>query len=291
MTRSTILLAVLFFAAAGTVLAQVPPEERIPITNPARLREMGFPPDSKNVYLWSKAAPTTSEAPGEKGPSETETWGTELGYSTLAGTELKAQWDEFHRLVRSENGLACSDNTYIGDALYPYAYSQVQVPEGASLERFLFWAQDSDPDRDLLLVMLETCQDLGRSAPVTTVIANTSTIGSIGYYQGNVSLHGLTANNRLCTYIFKVGLAKCDLSKAKYIHKLQVGWKRQVSPGPAVASFLDVPTTHPFFRYVEALKKAGIAAGCTPGNFCPNDPVTRGQMAVYLSTALGLQWP
>jgi hypothetical protein len=52
-----------------------------------------------------------------------------------------------------------------------------------------------------------------------------------------------------------------------------------------------VPTNHPFFQFVEALAASGITAGCGNGNFCPDAPLTRGQMAVFLSKALGLHWP
>jgi hypothetical protein len=66
----------------------------------------------------------------------------------------------------------------------------------------------------------------------------------------------------------------------------------QVTPAPAVATFPnDVPTTHPFFRFVEALAAAGITAGTGPGTYGIDDPVTRGQMAVFLSIALGLHFP
>jgi S-layer homology domain len=70
----------------------------------------------------------------------------------------------------------------------------------------------------------------------------------------------------------------------------RVGYKLQVSPPPGTATFGDVPTTHLFFQYVEALAAAGITSGCGGGNFCPDAAVTRGQMAVFLSKALGLHW-
>jgi len=58
------------------------------------------------------------------------------------------------------------------------------------------------------------------------------------------------------------------------------------------ATFNDVPTGHPFFQFIEALAASGITAGCGDGtDFCPNAPLTRGQMAVFLSKALGLHWP
>jgi hypothetical protein len=70
-----------------------------------------------------------------------------------------------------------------------------------------------------------------------------------------------------------------------------VGYVLQVSPPPAVATFNDVPTTDPAFQYVEALVASGVTAGCGGGNYCPDAPLTRRQMAVFLAKALGLQWP
>jgi hypothetical protein len=63
-----------------------------------------------------------------------------------------------------------------------------------------------------------------------------------------------------------------------------------VSPAPGSATFNDVPTDHPFFRFIEALYASGITAGCqaAPPLYCPDNPVTRGQMAVFLAKALGL---
>jgi hypothetical protein len=71
---------------------------------------------------------------------------------------------------------------------------------------------------------------------------------------------------------------------------IRVFYKLQVSPAPAMATFADVSTGHPFFQFVEALAASGITAGCGGGNFCPDAPLTRGQMAVFLAKALGLHW-
>lgn len=40
-------------------------------------------------------------------------------------------------------------------------------------------------------------------------------------------------------------------------------------------------------RYIEDFAARGITAGCGDGKYCPNDPVTRHQMAVFLEAALG----
>jgi S-layer homology domain len=70
-----------------------------------------------------------------------------------------------------------------------------------------------------------------------------------------------------------------------------LGYTLQVSPPPATATFNDVPTNDAGFQYIEALAASGITGGCGGGNYCPDNPVTRRQMAVFLAKALGLHWP
>jgi len=63
-----------------------------------------------------------------------------------------------------------------------------------------------------------------------------------------------------------------------------------VSPAPATATFHDVPVGAFGFQHIEALVDSGITAGWRGGNYCPDDDVTRVQMAVFLAKALGLHW-
>jgi hypothetical protein len=51
-----------------------------------------------------------------------------------------------------------------------------------------------------------------------------------------------------------------------------------------------VPTTHPLYQFIEALYNSNITGGCSvsPPLYCPDAPVTRGEVAVFLATALGL---
>jgi S-layer homology domain/Domain of unknown function DUF11/Beta-propeller repeat len=50
--------------------------------------------------------------------------------------------------------------------------------------------------------------------------------------------------------------------------------------------FTDVPTGHVFFKWIQKMKELGITSGCSPTTYCPNDPVTRGQMAVFIIRAM-----
>jgi hypothetical protein len=111
-----------------------------------------------------------------------------------------------------------------------------------------------------------------------------------GFFHGtSIANDGVTIDNSNTTYSLYVYNTTYDGSTA--ITGVVVGYVLQVSPPPAMADFTDVPTSHPFFQYIEALYQSGITAGCGGGNFCPDGPLTRGQMAVFLAKALGLQFP
>jgi uncharacterized repeat protein (TIGR03803 family) len=55
--------------------------------------------------------------------------------------------------------------------------------------------------------------------------------------------------------------------------------------GLVVPCFADVPPGDPFYPYICKIAQAGITSGCGGGNYCPNSPVTRAQMAVFLLKA------
>jgi hypothetical protein len=56
----------------------------------------------------------------------------------------------------------------------------------------------------------------------------------------------------------------------------------------APSTFADVPLTHWAHAFIERLYNAGVTSGCAavPLNYCPDNTVTRAQMAVFLVRAL-----
>ncbi|HTY40275.1 MAG TPA: S-layer homology domain-containing protein [Thermoanaerobaculia bacterium] len=72
---------------------------------------------------------------------------------------------------------------------------------------------------------------------------------------------------------------------------VEIWWRRTVSTAPGSPTFNDVPANDPAFQFIEALAASGVTGGCGGGNYCPDNPVTRRQMAVFLAKALGLHWP
>lgn len=51
---------------------------------------------------------------------------------------------------------------------------------------------------------------------------------------------------------------------------------------PAAPSFTDVPANYPYFKWIQRMKLDSITGGCGTGVYCPDDPVTRGQMAIFI---------
>jgi uncharacterized delta-60 repeat protein len=59
-------------------------------------------------------------------------------------------------------------------------------------------------------------------------------------------------------------------------------------PPDPTGVFVDVPVSSPYARWIEELFARGITGGCAQGMYCPDDPVLREQMAVFLSVTFSL---
>ena len=118
-------------------------------------------------------------------------------------------------------------------------------------------------------------------------------IGSVGQPVGapctsaSVVLNHTVDNT---TQVLNLNLQFGAFDETNLLRGVVIGYKLQVSPAPPTATFNDVPTSHPLFQFIEALAASGITVGCGGGNYCPDDPLTRGQVAVFLAKALGLNW-
>jgi hypothetical protein len=136
-------------------------------------------------------------------------------------------------------------------------------------------------------------QPAGNALPLDEDLAHIhSPTGPVLYSQVSAPLNH-TVQTRIgnaTAYYFIDVIMGDDGSHELRFRGCRLTWARQVSPAPATARFADVPTTHPMFRFVEALAAAGITGGCTASTFCPDAPLTRSQMAVFLSVALGLHF-
>ena len=66
--------------------------------------------------------------------------------------------------------------------------------------------------------------------------------------------------------------------------------RREVPPGSGSSRFSDVDPGVWWSPYVERLAELEVTAGCATGplRFCPDEAVTRGQMATFMVRAFGL---
>lgn len=76
-----------------------------------------------------------------------------------------------------------------------------------------------------------------------------------------------------------------NVTRAQMAVFLERGMHGLAFTPPDVASTFNDTSGHWAEDWIEALKNDGVTGGCGNGNFCPNEPVTRAEMAVFLLTA------
>ena len=131
---------------------------------------------------------------------------------------------------------------------------------------------------------------LGDLATVNPLLSISTQSGQGCQDPGSIALSPFTIDNHFHLYQLRIvingpagsGLHFYDLSPAYNLH---------ISPPPASPTFADVPVTHTYFRAIEAFAASGISGGCGSGNYCPNQFVTRGEIAAFFARALGLHFP
>jgi len=166
--------------------------------------------------------------------------------------------------------------------------SGAMLPNGSQIERIELRACDSDAAAQVLL-NFGPCPTAGTTCTLAgQVVTGVATVPGCNNFSFTLATP-LVVNNQTTPFLIAVQTgttANTTFTSVKLYYRLRI------SPAPATATFpLDVPTSHPFFRFIEALASAGITGGCGTGSYCPNNPVTRGEMAVFFATALGLHFP
>ena len=156
----------------------------------------------------------------------------------------------------------------------------VRLPSGAEITGLE--VAGCDNGAGTLTVTLHRCLDPdGACTPLATVTPT----GPPACEYASARVTGVNVDNFLYSYV-----VDAQLGANQSLRGVRIFYRKAVSPAPATATFGDVPTTDPRFRFVEALVAAGITGGCGGGQYCPEAPVTRGQMAVFLAVSLGLFW-
>jgi hypothetical protein len=214
-------------------------------------------------------------------------------YVRIGGSEFIADPAGSANWVNTWNppGVVTWIGYYSSAAGFQHVYGWAHVPGGSLLDYVELDNCDPDGTNDIVMNVYD-CDFTGvcNGTPIATVSSANNVAGfTCGYSPATIV--GTTANNYTHEYLLDVVFPNAGPVDGSFgLAGAVVGWKYQVSPAPGTATFPDVPTSDPAFQYVEALVASGVTAGCGGGNYCPDNPLTRRQMAVFLSKALGLYW-
>jgi hypothetical protein len=200
-----------------------------------------------------------------------------------------------------------TDESWIGSPPFGYIYpvaisgsgipgvwAPVQLPSGVEIQFLDLYYNDSDAVYNISASLHVYYGGGILSGPPTYDILATASSSGASFYGYGAAALSHTVNNHVgydssaaqLAVIVSAPVAGSGLG----FKAVDLWWMRQVSPAPSVATFSDVPTNHPQFQFIEALEASAITVGCGGGNYCPDSPLTRGQMAVFLAKALGLYW-
>jgi len=245
------------------------------------------------VFIFGWAASSLVVAEGTKsafGPSER--------YTTIGGESFISETGKDTRRFFAQSELYATGG--LADVDSPSDCTMrapVDLPSGVNLSRIELFGYDNS-DHGTALELHQVCR-IGNNPPTDDLIADiTSNIGGTpGYFiSGKDTDH--TINNNSCHYYLRairssqgfVVFSGCGGQNSRWV-STRFTWQRQIKPGPALPTFTDVPTGHPFYNSIEALAESGITGGCGGENYCPDNAITRGQFAAFFARALGLHWP
>ena len=174
---------------------------------------------------------------------------------------------------------------YFGATAVPYMGAPVTLPPGVQLDTITA-SYCSENDGDLVFTLWDGGSAGAGIVPIGEPVyshpgCRTSILGQSGV--------GYLAAKGHPLYLV-VYFAGGGVEGATKFNNVSIAYRRTVSPAPAQATFSDVPASDFGFQYVEALAASGVTGGCGGNDYCPDDPVTRRQMAIFLAKALGLHW-
>jgi len=223
-------------------------------------------------------------ADGARGQDIPATFGTAESFLRLPATEFLPLNPTDGYTTTGNFGTSGQITRYgSGDS---FLVAPVHLPSGAQLVALQLGYCDlnSASNRSSLqLVAMDRVGNVQYTSPAVPSIFGSCDSNFVDLSGSNITIDNGQYSYNLVFYN-NIGDGSESLAGAR------IGYRLQVSPPPDFVTFADVPTSHPFFQFVEALYHSGISSGCGAGNFCPDAPVTRGQMAVFLAKALGLAY-
>lgn len=206
------------------------------------------------------------------------------GTSSLSAVTLTAFHCSTYDQADTWQPVLGSPNRFITAGVFECAF---QAPAGSLLIAIEIEGCDTSATGEISASLYKTTSPGGAGASVAAVGTGVAATPGCARFPLTLPTPELV-DNQNNKYWFEVATENTPFTR---LGGVRVYYRLQVSPAPATATFGDVPVGSPQHRFVEALVAAGITGGCGAGLYCPDAALTRGQMAVFLSVALGLHWP
>jgi S-layer family protein len=212
-------------------------------------------------------------------------------FGTSSETVIAIPYAEFASPRTNATATEYVDGLFIQSAnIFDFVAAGVHFPSGALITRLELQACDSNSAASGNLILSRIPTDLGSGIPIAQVNTGVPAIPGCSLFPVTLPSPPTVDNANFAYQLTWKNEGATDGTVR--LQAVRVFYKLQVKPAPVTETFTDVPTSHPFFQFIEALAASGITAGCnaSPPQFCPDATLTRGQMAVFLSRALGLHW-
>ncbi|HEY7112158.1 MAG TPA: S-layer homology domain-containing protein [Thermoanaerobaculia bacterium] len=238
------------------------------------------------LFLAAAASPAQDAPPPARAwDASRPEWGTKDRIFTHVGFNEFTASTEPGAIVQHDAGGGFNVYSVGGGA----AYSAVaHVPSGALVTYLELDYCDTNPAGNVSLELFR-CNYLGMDCHSMSSLSSSTGAAGCHVATDDLTAQGFTMDNNASELVLYAGTSGGDDRTS--FSGAYIGYKLQISPAPASPTFGDVSPSNQYYRAIEALAAAGITGGCGSGNFCPNQNVTRGEMAAFLARALGLHFP
>jgi uncharacterized repeat protein (TIGR01451 family) len=122
--------------------------------------------------------------------------------------------------------------------------------------------------------------------PTGTVFSDVPVDHWAGAFIEELAAEGITGGCGPGIYCPGNPITRAEMAVFLLVAEHGSGW---VPPPPTGTVFADVPADHWAGAFIEALAAEGTTSGCGGGNYCPDSPVSRAEMAVFLTLTFGLE--